>query len=152
MIIIKIPKKFKRIHQEIYNKFVNYKIFHLILPLIGFDCFTIHGHYTRKVIGLSGDYEDLIVTRIRVGNETHAVLLSPIVPYQHCTYDDIISISIEDIIPADCPIVTEMIRSFIMHKFTSVKKDYDSICSTIIKPYFVELSTQVIGNLPFFTL
>lgn len=149
MIIIKISKKFKRINQEIYNKFVNYKILHLTVSLIGFDYFTIHGHYIRKIIGLSGNYKNFIVTRIRVVNGTHTVSLSSMVPYQHCTYDDIISISIEDIIPADCPIVTEMIRSFIMHKFSFVKKDYNSICS-IINTYFVELSTWVIGKITFF--
>ena len=139
MIIIDITQKSNRIDQKTYDKYTTPAMIRKYMNLINIVCFTIHGYYTRNVVdNVTGDLRSITIVRIKIGNKTHALLLTPMVPYSPYTHNDITSISLDDIVPDDCTI-SEYVRYYIKKTFRSAGRDYKAICSKFITPLFIEL-------------
>lgn len=137
MSMLKLKQSIKRITQEIYDTYTRKDILKECLSQLGIDKFIIHGYYKRNIIDVDGNIIQIKIMRIKVDNKTHAILLSPIVPFLTCSYHDIISITVDNVVLDDCPISISM-EEFILNKFKNVNKNYESICSTIIQPQFIE--------------
>lgn len=138
MIIIDTKQKINRIDQKTYDKYTTRSMIVRYMHILNIFCFSIHGYYTRNIIDDNGNLCTITLVRINTGNRTHSLLLAPMIPFLPYSHDDISSISLDDIIPDDCP-VSNYVFYYIKKCFISVIHDYKSICSRIISPLFVEL-------------
>lgn len=134
MIIINIDKKIKSINQDLYNKFVKRSVLKKILVNSQLKSFVIHGSYSRKLINEDGDFFDISIMRIRVGHVTHAVFLSPMIPFLHCYFDDIFTFDFTT------P-VSESSRYYMMKVLCHCHHSYPLVCQRFINCIFVSKTT-----------
>lgn len=123
MIIIKLKKKIKSIHQHFYNKIVNSIHFNEInCPNCHNSDWYYHAYYYRRV-----DFFDrtqkILVLRVKcnVCGQTHAVLIEDMIPYSIASFD-----VIYNIVNSNDSYYSSY-NDFIKHKYLTLC-DYDTIC------------------------
>lgn len=135
MILIKTNSNFKSINQKIYNKYTNRSFLAKILAGSQFENFVIHGYYTRKLIDENGDFFNILTLRIRVGNVTHAIFISPMIPFLHCYFDDVVSFDFTT------P-VSESSRYYMIKVLHKCHHCYSQVCQRFTNCSFFAETTQ----------